>query len=348
MAMFLGYLTTVALVLNCALGVLCTDDIVKMHLIFHRGTPYPKGPTFAKAVLYGDTTTRNSKLFQGKTNLRRTHFIDGAALGSFFLQLALVEGARCRTIDPASPSVSIRERYAAEKIFSFGFQLPSRKENALEEHISEFNTHIAVLLARYMRNVCFFIDYHDGCSIEDLNILQELGVEAAVVMARPDTVDALSLHQVFKSPHRQHIILLQTKEVDWDLLKESGLVFVAVRRDGSFGHQPVTLICASGVIISFLVFFGLVTYCQMAQQRRDAPKSSGLAEHILESMPLQYHHRNISKIDIQSCVICLENFTSASICRVLPCDHVYHSECIDPWLTERSTRCPYCQKQISM
>lgn len=44
-----------------------------------------------------------------------------------------------------------------------------------------------------------------------------------------------------------------------------------------------------------------------------------------------------------SCSICTEDFTLGSDVRVLPCDHQFHPECVDPWLLNISGTCPLCR-----
>ncbi|KAF2972395.1 hypothetical protein GQX73_g1107 [Xylaria multiplex] len=54
------------------------------------------------------------------------------------------------------------------------------------------------------------------------------------------------------------------------------------------------------------------------------------------------------RLDYQpACLICLENFESrVTIIRELSCGHIFHSECIDEFLSEMSSLCPLCKASM--
>ncbi|KAJ4714207.1 RING-H2 finger protein [Melia azedarach] len=48
----------------------------------------------------------------------------------------------------------------------------------------------------------------------------------------------------------------------------------------------------------------------------------------------------------ESCAVCLGEYADTDIVRVLPsCKHMFHKNCIDRWLTVRSSNCPFCRRQ---
>jgi len=54
-------------------------------------------------------------------------------------------------------------------------------------------------------------------------------------------------------------------------------------------------------------------------------------------------HDPDSKYQQDSCVICLCEFENGDNLMVLPCQHEFHTECINPWLLKKSSKCPICK-----
>ncbi len=48
------------------------------------------------------------------------------------------------------------------------------------------------------------------------------------------------------------------------------------------------------------------------------------------------------------CSICFGDYECGEKVRTLPCDHTFHNECIDQWLTSSSISCPMCKTSLEV
>ena len=73
------------------------------------------------------------------------------------------------------------------------------------------------------------------------------------------------------------------------------------------------------------------------RMRHRLPKSA------LKKLPI---HKFKQGDPFETCCICLDDFEEGDKLRILPCDHGYHSKCIDSWLLKHKRICPQCRKRV--
>ncbi|KAH7556852.1 hypothetical protein ACOSP7_026127 [Xanthoceras sorbifolium] len=80
-----------------------------------------------------------------------------------------------------------------------------------------------------------------------------------------------------------------------------------------------------------------------ANERRGPPPAARSA---IDAMPTvkitQRHLRSDSH-----CPVCKDKFELGSEARQMPCDHMYHSDCIIPWLVQHNS-CPVCRQELPL
>ena len=60
-----------------------------------------------------------------------------------------------------------------------------------------------------------------------------------------------------------------------------------------------------------------------------------------------YHELSDKLKEQQECAICNEDYEPDTRVITLPCNHIFHNNCIIPWISEQSTKCPICHSEIT-
>ncbi|XP_042489873.1 E3 ubiquitin-protein ligase ATL6-like [Macadamia integrifolia] len=120
--------------------------------------------------------------------------------------------------------------------------------------------------------------------------------------------------------------------------------------------SPSMGIILVGIIIAFLIL-GFLSFCigrpesggESTQGGISRRGNRGLDPAVIDTFPtLAYSSVKDHKLGkgALECAVCLSEFEDEDTLRLLPkCDHVFHPDCIDAWLSKRTT-CPVCRGNL--
>uniref|UniRef100_A0A8C6YGT5 Ring finger protein 149 n=1 Tax=Naja naja TaxID=35670 RepID=A0A8C6YGT5_NAJNA len=100
------------------------------------------------------------------------------------------------------------------------------------------------------------------------------------------------------------------------------------------------------ISLAWLIFFYVQRFLYSGSQFRSQGQREETVDAIAQ-LPV-YTLKDEDKcwaIDTENCAICIENYKAKDTVRLLPCKHIFHKLCIDPWLLEQRT-CPMCKLDI--
>lgn len=80
--------------------------------------------------------------------------------------------------------------------------------------------------------------------------------------------------------------------------------------------------------------------------RGQSPHYTLLTPQQVLDLPEQTYQRDIG-LGQEFCSICLEEFSNGETIKQLACSHIFHTQCILPWVTERQPLCPLCKTEVT-
>lgn len=126
-----------------------------------------------------------------------------------------------------------------------------------------------------------------------------------------------------------------------EIFKEEGLV-IMIKAD----HRVERYLDLFFIPVLFVLFSISLFVASCSGMKRSSVHT--INPSLLKRLPIvSYDQLKKGSGDEITCAICLEDFKSGIDLRVLtPCNHVYHSACIDRWLLLKSIQCPICQQKV--
>ena len=79
----------------------------------------------------------------------------------------------------------------------------------------------------------------------------------------------------------------------------------------------------------------------MALGERVGKVSTGCSKEQIDSLPELTYKKGPDFKEVE-CLVCIEGFKDGDKVKKLPCNHTFHSDCINEWLSVKN-ECPYCR-----
>lgn len=167
-----------------------------------------------------------------------------------------------------------------------------------------------------------------------------------ITMPHPGTGDVVAI--MIPEPKGREIVALLEKHIAVTLhitigtrnlqkyVSRTSVVFVSI-----------SFIVLMIISLAWLVFYYIQRFRYANARDRNQRRLGDAAKKAISKLQV----RTIKKGDketeseFDNCAVCIEGYKANDVVRILPCRHVFHKHCVDPWLQDHRT-CPMCKMNI--
>eukprot|EP00602_Paraphysomonas_sp_CaronLab_P000885 CAMPEP_0185031734 /NCGR_PEP_ID=MMETSP1103-20130426/19358_1 /TAXON_ID=36769 /ORGANISM="Paraphysomonas bandaiensis, Strain Caron Lab Isolate" /LENGTH=186 /DNA_ID=CAMNT_0027567357 /DNA_START=595 /DNA_END=1155 /DNA_ORIENTATION=- len=111
-------------------------------------------------------------------------------------------------------------------------------------------------------------------------------------------------------------------------------------------YIQICLPCIVAILLIPVFCFCMPCLIRILARMQDAQAPKGATEDAIEAIPLvTVKADTLPGGGDSTCPICLNDMAVGEKVRVMPCKHVFHSQCVDEWLRVNAS-CPTCRMSI--
>uniref|UniRef100_A0A8D0F6L0 Ring finger protein 128 n=1 Tax=Strix occidentalis caurina TaxID=311401 RepID=A0A8D0F6L0_STROC len=197
-----------------------------------------------------------------------------------------------------------------------------------------------------------------GCSFADkIRLAAERGAAAAVIYNYRGTGNEVLPMSHHGAENIVAIMIGNLKGMEILHRIESGMKVTMVievgKKHGPWMNQysiffiSVSFFIVTAATMGYFVFYSARRLRIARAQSRTQRQLKAKAKKAIEQLQLRTLKQGDKETgpDGDSCVVCIELYKPNEVVRILTCNHLFHKNCIDPWLLEHRT-CPMCKCDI--
>ncbi|XP_016415650.1 RING finger protein 150-like [Sinocyclocheilus rhinocerous] len=101
------------------------------------------------------------------------------------------------------------------------------------------------------------------------------------------------------------------------------------------------------ISLAWLVFYYIQRFRYANARDRNQRRLGNAAKKAISKLQVRTIRKGDKETesDFDNCAVCIEDYKPNDVVRILPCCHVFHKNCVDPWLQDHRT-CPMCKMNI--
>ncbi|MBA0754036.1 hypothetical protein Gogos_020149 [Gossypium gossypioides] len=197
-------------------------------------------------------------------------------------------------------------------------------------------------------SIRFALIIRGDCSFEEkIRNAQNKGFSAAIVY---DDKYSNNLVYMMVNPKGIKVLAVFVSKSAGEFLKdhakgENGECCIYPQLNGKAWTVFAICFLSLVVIAAFLVIAFVAPRSLSNWRRRNLVRS--VDSKMVEALPCFVFGSARSSIGGETCAICLEDYNDGELLKVLPCQHDFHSSCVESWLTKWGTFCPVCKLDMT-
>ncbi|XP_017576597.2 RING finger protein 150 [Pygocentrus nattereri] len=167
-----------------------------------------------------------------------------------------------------------------------------------------------------------------------------------ITMPHPGTGDVVAI--MIPEPKGRELVLLLERNITVQMH-----ITIGTRNLQKFvSRTSVVFVSISFIILmiislAWLVFYYIQRFRYANARDRNQRRLGDAAKKAISQLQVRTIRKGDQETesDFDNCAVCIESYKPNDVVRILPCRHLFHKGCVDPWLVDHRT-CPMCKMNI--